>query len=74
MFENPRRGRQARNFTTNAPKIVVGCPWVMKRALREVRKYLTSKPMTTEVLFQKPLRATGTELSTNVTMESLLLF
>ena len=21
MFENPRRGRQARNFTTNAPKI-----------------------------------------------------
>ena len=22
MFENPRRGRQARNFTTNAPKIV----------------------------------------------------
>ena len=20
MFENPRRGRQARNFTTNAPK------------------------------------------------------
>ena len=40
MFENPRRGRQARNFTTNVPKIVdlktsseqyfpkidVGCP------------------------------------------------
>ena len=23
MFENPRRGRQARNFTTNAPKILV---------------------------------------------------
>ena len=23
MFENPRRGRQARNFTTNVPKIVV---------------------------------------------------
>jgi len=22
MFENPRRGRQARNFTTNAPKII----------------------------------------------------
>ena len=22
MFENPRRGRQARNFTTNVPKIV----------------------------------------------------
>ena len=22
MFENPRRGRQARNFTTNSPKIV----------------------------------------------------
>ena len=41
MFENPRRGMQARNFTTNVPKIldlkssseqiffpkiVVGCP------------------------------------------------
>ena len=23
MFENPRRGRQARNFTTNIPKILV---------------------------------------------------
>ena len=22
MFENPRRGRRARNFTTNAPKIL----------------------------------------------------
>ena len=22
MFENPRRGKQARNFTTNAPKII----------------------------------------------------
>ena len=22
MFENPRRGRQVRNFTTNAPKIL----------------------------------------------------
>ena len=22
MFENPRKGRQARNFTTNAPKIL----------------------------------------------------
>ena len=30
MFENPKRGRQARNFTANVPKIleyfVVGCP------------------------------------------------
>ena len=23
MFENPRRGKQARNFTTNVPKILV---------------------------------------------------
>jgi len=23
MFENPRRGRQGRNFTTNVPKILV---------------------------------------------------
>ena len=43
MFENPRRGRQARNLTTNVPKIldvkssseqifpkiVVGCPWLV---------------------------------------------
>ena len=41
MFENPRRGKEARNFTTNVPKILdfkssleqifskidVGCPW-----------------------------------------------
>ena len=42
MFENPKRGRQARNFTTNVPKILdlksssenryfwkidIGCPW-----------------------------------------------
>ena len=45
MFENPRRGRQARNFTTNAPKILdlkssseqifsgkipVGCPCLLE--------------------------------------------
>ena len=35
MFENPRRGRQARNFTTNVPnryflKIHVGCPCKMR--------------------------------------------
>ena len=36
MFENPRRGRQARNFTTYVPKIdiflkiiEVGCPWLV---------------------------------------------
>ena len=40
MFENPREGRQARNFTANfqisnrlpnrySPKIDVGCPWNM---------------------------------------------
>ena len=33
MFENPRRGRQARNFTTNVPKIrdlksSENCRWV----------------------------------------------
>ena len=44
MFESPRRGRQARNFTTNVPKILdlkssseqifpkidVGCPWLVQ--------------------------------------------
>ena len=48
MFENPRRCRQARNFTTNVPKtldltnrlpnrhfpkIEVGCPWNLKKKL-----------------------------------------
>ena len=26
MFENPRKGRQASNFTRNVPKIAVGAP------------------------------------------------
>ena len=48
MSENPRRGRQARNFTTNAensrsqivfrtdifPKIYVGCPWRVSNTVR----------------------------------------
>ena len=50
MFENPRRGRQARNFTTNVPKILVlkssseqifseNCCWVpLKRGFTD---YLT---------------------------------
>ena len=54
MFENPRRGRQARNFTTNAPKILdlkspseqifsrklpLGAPDIYNR-LRFLNKYL----------------------------------
>ena len=48
MFENSRRGRQARNFTTNVPKILdlkssseeifsdidVGCLWSIAWKLR----------------------------------------
>ena len=47
MSENPRRGRQARNFTTKVPKILdlkssskqifVGCPWL-------IDKFVKSKP------------------------------
>ena len=46
MFENPRRGREARNFTTNVPKILdlkssseqifsENCRWVPLFRLRE---------------------------------------
>ena len=49
MFENPRRGRQARNFTTNVPKILdlkssseqifsENCRWVPLRTDMSVRK------------------------------------
>ena len=45
MFENPRRGRQARNFTTNVPKILdvkssseqifsENCRWVPLKKVR----------------------------------------
>ena len=48
MFENPRRGRQARNFTTNVPKILVlkssseqifseNCRWVPLTYVRGLR-------------------------------------
>ena len=48
MFENPRRGRQARNFTTNVPKILdlkssseqifeVGCPCPVKDNIHYLR-------------------------------------
>ena len=50
MFENPRRGRQARNFTTNVPKILdlkssseqifsENCRWVPR--LNELSSYDT---------------------------------
>ena len=34
MFENPRRGRQARNFTTNVPKIL-GLKWSSEQIFSE---------------------------------------
>ena len=34
MFENPRRGRQARNFTTNVPKLLV-LKWSSSRYIPE---------------------------------------
>ena len=43
MFENPRRGRQERKFTTNVPKILdlkfrtdidVGCPWFVWKTIQ----------------------------------------
>ena len=52
MFENPRRGRQARNFTTNVPKILdlkssseqifeVGCPCPVKDNIHYLRYIFT---------------------------------
>ena len=48
MFENPRRGRQARNFTTNVPKIIdlkssseqifsENCLWVPLRSAQHMK-------------------------------------
>ena len=58
MFENPRRGRQARNFTTNVPKILdlkSSSEQIFSRklslgALDQLSKYLTNvlKPLTEE--------------------------
>jgi len=65
MFENLKRGRQARNFTTNVPKILwisnrlpnryfpkidVGCPWL--------RYPFWSKPLTFSVLGLLTVRLT----------------
>ena len=52
MFENPRRGRQARNFMTNVPKILdlqssseqifeVGCPRPVKDNIHYLRYIFT---------------------------------
>ena len=57
MFENPRRSRQARNFTTNAPKILdlkssseqifsrklpLGAPEIKVNSSRQILRNLTS--------------------------------
>ena len=40
MFENPRRGRQARNFTTNVPKILD-----LKSSSEQMKSFLGDKNM-----------------------------
>ena len=48
MFENPRRGRQARNFKTNVPKILV-----LKSSSEQIfsRKLPLGAPEKTDVVF-----------------------
>ena len=53
MFENPRRGRQARNFKTNVPKILelklsvpkidIGCPWCKWKARKNLSAWSGNK-------------------------------
>ena len=52
MFENPRRGRQARNFTTNAPKILD-----LKSSSEQIffRKLSLGAPVATTSFFTEPV-------------------
>ena len=54
MFENPRRGRQARNFATNVPKIVV-----LKSSSEQIfsRKLPLGAPVKSRLLKQMPSRS-----------------
>ena len=54
MLENPRRGRQVRNFTTNVPKIVdlksppkivVGCPCEITVLMREQKVFVPAQKL-----------------------------
>ena len=50
MFENPRRGRQARNFTTNVPKILD-----LKSSFEQIfsRKLSLGAPVNTTVVLDE---------------------
>ena len=50
MFENPRRGRQARNFTTNVPKILD-----LKSSFEQIfsRKFSLGAPVNTTVVLDE---------------------
>ena len=56
MFENPRRGRQARNFTTNAPKILD-----LKSSSEQKfsRKLPLGAPELRELFWRKSLKHSG---------------
>ena len=53
MFENPRRGRQARNFTTNAPKILD-----LKSSSKQIfsRKLSLGAPVVCQHLFNRQMK------------------
>jgi len=68
MFENPRRGSQARNFTTNAPKILdlkssseqifsrklpLGAPGLCCCILRQRKKKTEQQKQTTDTYDQR---------------------
>ena len=54
MFENPRRGRQARNFTTNVPKILD-----LKSSSEQISEQIFSENCRWVPLIQGPLCASG---------------
>ena len=64
MFENPRRGKQARNFTTNAPKILdlkSSSEQIFSRKLPLGAPY-TLFPSFTKYLYMSRLRDTEQEV------------
>ena len=67
MFENPRRGRQARNFKTNVPKILV-----LKSSSEQIfsRKLPLGAP---ESHFFKEANITSCKTSYNVLTKPIIL-
>ena len=58
MFENPRRGRQARNFTTNVPKIL-DLKSSSEQMLSENWRWVAAEKCTEGVISEMTTTSTG---------------